>query len=153
MKKTLAFLLLVLAPGSAAAETVWVGNSFLTSTTAACGSNIQVNDYARVLFRPAGADLGNGGDSYFAYLSQRSSYGMSVPGNSFQFGVNYGGQAVSSRLSLTNKAGGITQWVMNPAVPTTGTLSITLTASITNFFAIKDCTVTLVSAMQQLPPG
>jgi hypothetical protein len=139
----LAAVLAVLPMRPALAETVYVGNVFISfvSEGAQCKSTFAVNDFARAIYRPRGAALGNGGDSYLAYVSSRSSMVMAVPANDFQASINYAGSGVSSRAGLISKAGAITVWQQTPAVVGSGTPSVTITGRFANFFGIKDCIV------------
>lgn len=139
----LAALLAILPLRPAVADTVYVGNAFVSfvSGGAQCTSTFAVNDFARAIYRPRGAALGNGGDSYLAYVSSRSSMVMAVPNNDFQASINYAGSGVSSRAGLISKAGGITVWQQTPALVGSGTPGVTIKGRFANFFGIKDCIV------------
>jgi hypothetical protein len=128
---------------AAHADTVFVGNTFISavSGTSSCTSTFQVNDTARALYRPRGSALGNGGDSYLAYVTNRSSMVMAVLNNDFRADINYSGSGVSSRAGLISKAGGITVWQQTPANIAPGTPSVAIKGRFANFFGIKDCFV------------
>jgi hypothetical protein len=144
MKKLILGLILAALPAtSALAETVFVGNSFIDAVEGGsqCKSTFQVNDTARVLYRPRGGALGNGGNSYLAYVTSRSSWMMHVAGNDFQASINYGGSGVGSRANLINKTAGITVWEQTPASVTAATPTVAIRGRFANFYGIKDCFV------------
>jgi len=126
----------------AQSETLFVGSAMVSARTSQCGNSVVTGDFGRMTYRPSGAALGNGGDSNLAFLTSRASYSMNVPGGRFQFGVNYGGQSVNSQLTITPKAGGVTQWVQAPQNIGPSTPNLDITASIANFFGITGCSVT-----------
>jgi hypothetical protein len=144
MKRMVVAALLAMLPlDPASADTVYVGNAFVSFVGGGsqCTSTFQVNDSARILYRPRGAALGNGGDSYLAYVTGRSSMVMAVLNNSFQANINYAGSGVSSRAGLISKAGGITVWQQEPGAIGPGTPSVAIRGRFANFFGIKDCFV------------
>lgn len=146
MKRIVVAALLAMLPlGPALADTVYVGNAFVSFVGGGsqCTSTFQVNDSGRVMYRPRGAALGNGGDSYLAYVTSRSSMVMAVLNNDYQASINYAGSGVSSRAGLISKAGAITVWQQTPAVIGSGTASVTIKGRFANFFGIKDCFVEL----------
>lgn len=151
MLKTLlvALPVVALAVSGAKAETVFVGDTLVLSTTSACGTSVTVGETARFTYRPAGDKLGNGGDSYLAYVANRSSYGMTVAGN-FNAGRNYAGQGVGSSVGVSTAVGGILGWEQSPAKIGTGTGNIELTATLANYLAVKSCTVTIRSNLIQV---
>jgi hypothetical protein len=128
---------------SASADTVFVGNVFVdfVSGPANCTSTFAVGDFARALFRPRGAPLGNGADSHLAYVSTRSSLVMRVPGNNFQASVNYLGSGVGSRANLISNSGGITVWTQSPGAVSTATPNVRIRGRFANFFGITGCFV------------
>lgn len=126
----------------ARAETLFVGGALVSARTSQCGNSVVPGDVGRMTYRPSGGALGNGPDSNLAFFTSRASYAMNVPGARFQFGVNYGGQSVNSQLSVTPKAGGVTQWVQAPNNIGAATQKLDVTASIANFFGITGCSVT-----------
>lgn len=149
----LAAALATLSFSAARAETVFVGDTLVLSTTSKCGTSISVGETARFTYRPTGTGLGNGADSYLAYIGNRSSYTMTVPGAPFRSGVNYAGQAMSSSLSLKTETGGIIGWDMKPAKPGPDTASVTLVATLANYWAIVGCTVTIRSNLLRMQNG
>src|SRR5688572_20315050 len=112
----------------AAADTVFVGNSFIDFVAggATCKSTFALHDTARILYRPRGAALGNGGNSHLAYITTRSSFVMKVPGNDFQDSINYVGSGVGSRANVISGSGGITVWEQEPAAVTAGTPTVSI---------------------------
>ncbi len=138
-----AALFAVLAAGTAHAETVYVGNSFIdfVSGDAKCTSTFTVNDTARILYRPRGAGLGNGGNGHLAYITTRSSFVMRVPGNDFQASINYVGSGVGSKANILSNSGGITVWQQAPATVGPGVPTVAIKGRFANFFAIKNCFV------------
>lgn len=136
---------LLVAASAVRAETVFVGDSLVLAATSQCGTAISVGETARFTYRPTGSGLGNGADSYLAYIGNRSSYAMTVPGNTFRERVNYAGQAMSSSLSLKTETGGITGWDQKPAKASADVENLELTATLANFWAVVGCTVTIRS--------
>jgi hypothetical protein len=134
----------------ASAETLWIGNGFVTAVTAACTGTIAVGDFGRVVYRPAGTTLGNGADSHLAYVTSRASYTMRVPNNSFRPMINYGGLAVSSKATFPSASGGILQFTATP-IPGGGSPELRLVGSFANFFAITGCTTTIDAMVTRAP--
>lgn len=128
---------------SASAETVFAGDVFIdfVSGGTSCTSTFAVNDYARVLYRPRGAALGNGGNGYLTYVTSRSSFAMTVQSNDFQASINYAGSGVGSKANLISKAGGITVWQQSPAAAGAATPSVSIRGRFANFFGISSCIV------------
>lgn len=152
MKRFAAAALASCAAMSAHAETLWVGNAFVTAATQpTCGTAANVGDYARVIFRPAGVPLGNGGNSYLAYLGQRSNFTITAVGNSFQSGINYAGQYVSSYINFGANAGGITAWALTPAAISASQQNYALTGTFANFFGVAGCTVSVQADLELMP--
>ncbi|MFC3691354.1 hypothetical protein [Chenggangzhangella methanolivorans] len=139
-----------LAASGAEAETVFVGDSLVLSTTTTCGTSIAAGETARLTYRPAGAKLGNGGDSYLAYVANRSSFTMTIAGAVFGSGQNYAGQNVSSYLGVATIVGGVVGWQQSPAKIGPDTETIELTATLANYLTIKGCTVTIRSNLIQV---
>jgi hypothetical protein len=131
------------ALGSARAETVFVGNSFIDAVTggASCTSTFVVGDSARVIWRPRG--LGNGADSQLTYYGSRSAFHMHLSNNDFKTGVNYAGHSIGSTGNIGTNTGGIVDWSQAPAAVAAGTPTVKVVAKIANFFRINPCTVTL----------
>lgn len=153
MLKRAIFLAAALAASAApaSAATVWVGNVFVTAAASVCGASAAVGDYATLIYRPASVPLGNGANSYLAYVSPRSSFAMTVPNNTFRPLVNYAGQFVSSTLKFGTSSGGITAWTMTPATLSATTTHAQLTTTLANFFATTGCTVTLRGDLELAP--
>ena len=152
MKRILVFALTVFSAPSVNAETLWIGNAFVTTAVQpTCGSAAAVGDFDRVIYRPAGGSLGNGADSYFAYIGQRANFTMTVPGNTFTAGLNYAGQGVSSFINFSSKVGGITNWTMAPPTLDASVKHATLTATLANFFTVTGCTVSLRADLELVP--
>lgn len=148
-------LLLLLSAGAARAETIWVGSAFITaiseSTPGVCKDAANVGDYSKITYRPAGALLGNGADSYLAYVGQRSNVTLFVPNNTFRAAINYSGSYVSSQLNFGTKVGAITAWTMTPATLDANTLKATLTATFTNFYGLTGCTAFWRADLERVP--
>lgn len=147
-----------LLPAIGEAATIWTGNMFVTAVPApakcvnSSGTTVaEVGDYYRGLYRPAGTALGNGANSYLALISQRSSFAITVPNNSFQAGINYGSSYVSSTIGFGSNSAGITRWQQSPTTPATGTPNVTLTTTLANFWNLTGCTVTLQGALPLTP--
>lgn len=148
----LAALALTLSVGLARAETVWVGNFFVSVTPpTVCGNTASKGDTHRVTYRPAGAALGNGADSYLAVIGQRANFTMLVPNNTFAAGINYAARYVSSYLNFGSNTGAITAWSMAPAALATNSTRAELQFTFTNFYAITGCTVTLRGDLERVP--
>ncbi len=152
MKRFIFAALATLIAASAHAETLWLGNAFVTAAVQpTCGVAATVGDYSRVIFRPAGVSLGNGGNSYFAYIGTRSSLTFYVPGNSFRPGINYGAYFLNSYVSFGGNIAGITAWTLTPPVISAVQKNYTLTATFANFFDLTGCTVSLKADLELLP--
>ena len=140
--------------GAARAETIWVGNFFITaiaeSTPGKCGDAAAVGDYGKVTYRPAGAALGNGANSFFAYVGQRSHFTMYVPNNTFQRNINYASQYVTSRVNFGSNVGGILAWNASPAAFDLSTTRATLSATFSNFYGVTGCTVWMRGGLEQI---
>jgi len=149
MKHAALLAALILAPGSAMAQTLWTGDIFLTPVEGANCVNssgkavVAAGDYVRAVFRPAGAALGNSADSYLALLSSRGSYMLLVPGNSMRAGVNYGSSYIGSSITFGSGTGAITGWTQSPTTLSTSSNFINLSGTITKMWNISACTVTL----------
>ena len=153
MSKTRVLALAVLlgaAPG-ASADTIWVGKAQVAAAATACGTSVAVGDYATVTYRPAG-QAGNGGDSNLAYVTQRSSYAMYVPKNTFQANINYAAVVVGSWVTYesVNKIGAITAWTASSAFGPTA-VHVHLKATFTNFWGLPGCTVSMDAPMEEQP--
>jgi hypothetical protein len=131
---------------TAKAETVFVGNAFIdyvSPSPALCVQTFKVNDYFRVIFRPRGGALGNGGDSHLAVVGPRTSFVMRVPGNDFGPSRNYVSQGVSSQAVIGAGSGGITVWQQSPGAIGAGTPNVEFKGRFANYFRIKNCFVEL----------
>ena len=136
----------------AQAETLWVGNAFVTvATQPTCGTAASVSDYSRIIYRPASVPLGNGADSYFAYVGSRADFTMTTPNNTFRSGINYGGHFVSSYINFGNNVGAITAWTLTPSVISASQTNYTLNATFTNFYGVTGCNVSLQANLELLP--
>jgi hypothetical protein len=133
----------------AQAETLWVAEARVIATTTQCANTTGVGDFFRAIFRPRGVPIGNGADSQLALFSQRTSFWMRVPNNSFRFGVNYTGHIINSSLTFTSKAGGILDW--SESAPFGAPAISNVTASIANFYGTTGCTATLRMPFNMLP--
>lgn len=148
MKNAALAALAALAAVSVHAETVWVGNAFVTAATAACGpatagAFAAVGDFYRVIYRPAGVPLGNAADSYFAIIGQRSNFTMLVPNNTFRSGINYASRYVTSQVNFGTNGASILAWSMTPAALDASVKNASLTFTFANFFAVAGCNPTI----------
>jgi len=134
---------------SARAETLWVAEARVIAVTAACSDTTKVGDFYRAIYRPMGTSIGNGANSRLALFSQRSAFWMVVPNNTFQFGVNYTGQIISSTITMTSNSGGLLDW--QESVAFGAPASSNVTASLANFYGAKGCTATLRMPFIMLP--
>ena len=144
MKQLLLIAVLVGLPLSgASADTVFVGNAFINFVAGSptCTSTFALHDTARLLYRPRGAALGNGGDSHLAYIGARSSFVMKVANNDFRASINYVGSGVASKANVVSGAGGITVWQQAPAAVAAGTPTVSIKGRFANFFGIPNCFV------------
>lgn len=139
--------------GGARAETVFVGDAAVLSTTPQCGSAILVGEAARLTYRPAGPGLGNGVDSYLSYVGNRSSFAMTTPGKAFRAGVDYAGQALSASLSLKTVTDAVAGWEQRPAELSRDTPALQLTATLGGFWAITGCRVTMRAHLVRVRTG
>ena len=131
------------------AETLWVGNAQVVAATPQCQGTIGTGDFYRAVYRPMGTSIGNGANSHLALFSQRSSFVMRVPNNTFQAGVNYVGQTVNSSISVASRAGGILDWQESAAFGAPARSNIV--ASIANFAGTTGCTGTVSMGLVRLP--
>lgn len=152
MKRLIFAALAPLIAAPAQAETLWVGNAFVTAAVQpTCADPASVGDYSRGIFRPAGVSLGNGANSYFAYIGTRSNLAFYVPNNAFQSEVNYGAYFVNSYVSFGGNVAGITAWTLTPPVISSTQKNYTLNATFANFFDLVGCTVSLEADLELLP--
>ena len=136
----------------AQAETLWVGNAFVTvAPQPTCGTAATVSDYSRIIYRPASVPLGNGADSYFAYIGNRADFTMTTPGNTFRSGINYGAHFVTSNINFGSNVGAITAWTLTPAVISASQTNYTLKATFANFYGVTGCTVSLQANLELMP--
>lgn len=142
----------LLCAGAARAETSWVGTAMVMFTPpAVCGSAASAGDYGTMIYRPWGTALGNGANSYLAYIGQRSNFTMMVPGAPFQAGVNYSSRYVTSNIALGTNTAGVIAWSMSPSSLSASVQSATLEATFANFYNVSGCTVTLRAALSRVP--
>lgn len=131
------------------AEILWVAEARVVAVTAPCGDTVRIGDFFRAIYRPQGPSIGNGADSRLALFSQRTSFWMQVPNNTFRFGVNYVGHIISSTLTFTTNSGAVLDW--NESVTFGAPAVSNVIASIANFYGDKGCTATLRMPFNQLP--
>lgn len=142
----MAAAIVLLASIEARAETLYVGNLFLTAVTPQCGKVAAVGDAYRAIYRPAGTTNGNGADSHLSLTSTRANFTLQVPNNQFQQNVNYVAHTVGSTVKKGSHAGAILSWT-----EAGGAVNISITASITKFFGVKRCTATFDVFLTKLP--
>ena len=142
-----AFALLTIS--GARAETLWVAEARVIAVTPNCANSIEVGDFFRAIYRPKGATIGNGANSHLALFSQRSSFWMRVPNGAFRDGINYVGYYINTTLSFAGVSGAILDWQESAASGEPASSNVT--ASIANFFGIKQCTATLRMPFTLLP--
>ena len=143
MKRSLGILLVAqLAAGAATAESLFVGDAFVLTSTC---STFAVGDFGRVVYRPRGSTLGNGTtDSYLSYSPSRSGITMVRVGGNFANNAplhTYG--AGSKANAIDDAAATATVWTQTPAALTAATKAIKVDATITGFFSVASCVVTL----------
>jgi hypothetical protein len=139
----------LLTMSGAQAETLWVADARVIAATPQCSSTTAVGDFFRAIYRPKGTTIGNGADSHLALFSQRSSFWMRVPNNTFRGSINYVGHYIKSTLSFAGTSGGILDWQESAAFG--APVASNVTASIANFFGTKSCTATLRMPFTLLP--
>ena len=122
----------LLAISSARAETLWVAEARVVSATSKCADTVAVGDFFRAIYRPMGTTIGNGANSHLTFFSQRSTFWMRVPNNTFRSGINYVGYYITSTLSFAGTSGGILDWQESAAFG--APVASNVTASIANFF-------------------
>ena len=98
MRRLLLAAAVLLTISGARAETLWVAEARVIAVTPQCGTTARVGDFFRAIYRPMGASIGNGADSHLALFSQRSSFWMRVPNNTFRGSINYVGHYINSTL-------------------------------------------------------
>lgn len=149
MRRFLLAAIAALLTHGAHAEILWVAEARVVAVNAPCGDTVAIGDFFRAIYRPKGPSIGNGANSQLALFSQRSSFWMQVPNNTFQFGVNYVGHIISSNLTFTSKAGAILDWSESPAFG--APVASNVTATIANFYGDAGCTATLRMPFNRLP--
>lgn len=149
MRPLLLTVAVLLTISGARAETLWVAEARVIAATPQCNTTAGVGDFFRAVYRPKGASIGNGADSHLALFSQRSSFWMRVPNNTFRGSVNYVGHYITSTLSFAGVSGGILDWQESAAFG--APVASNVTASIANFFGTKSCTATLRMPFTLLP--
>lgn len=135
-----------LASNAANAATVWIGNGFIEAVSggSTCTSTFTVGDFGRMLFRPRGGPLGNGGDSNLVYVTNRSAFQMQVQNGDFQTGATLVNQSEGSTGKIGTGTNQVTSWSQGPAGTIgTGTETIKVVGKFTNFFRITNCNVTI----------
>lgn len=134
----------------AQAETLWIGNAFVTVASTACGISAKVGDFWRAIYRPAGTGLGNGANSYLSLTSSRANFAMTVPNNTFRANINYTARTVGSTVGLGTHSGGILAWTETAnfaAVP----INSGVTMRLAKFFGTTNCNATLRVFFTKLP--
>lgn len=149
MRQLLLAAAVLLTISGARAETLWVAEARVIAVTANCGTTVAVGDFFRAIYRPKGAPIGNGADSHLALFSQRSSFWMRVPNNTFRGSINYVGHFITSTLTFAGNSGGILSWQESAAFG--APVASNVTASLANFFGSKGCTATLRMPFTLLP--
>ncbi len=145
-----AALFAVAHTGGAMAQTVWQGEVFLTSVTSPCTPNAvgSVGDFYRVIYRPklTGASTADA----LAFVGSRSDYLVtSATGSAtLQGSGTYKGTYISSHAS-TGSTTGAFQLTILPAPVTASALNLTITGTITNFFAVTGCDIGIRAALTQ----
>jgi hypothetical protein len=149
MKRFLLAAATLLMIGGARAETLWVAEARVIAATPQCAETVEVGDFFRAIYRPMGVSIGNGANSHLAIFSQRSSFWMRVPNNTFRDHVNYVGHFIKSTLSYGGASGAILDWQESAAFGAPAASNVT--TSIANFFGTKQCTATLRMPFTLLP--
>ncbi len=149
MRRLLIAAAALLSISGAQAETLWVAEARVIAVTPQCADTVAVADFFRAVFRPQGTTIGNGANSHLALFSQRSTFWMRVPNNTFRGGVNYVGYFVKASLSFGGTSGAILDWQESSAFG--GPVVSNVTTSITNFFGTSQCTATLRMPFNLLP--
>ena len=103
MRRLLLAAAVLLTISGARAETLWVAEARVIAATPQCDTTAGVGDFFRAVYRPKGASIGNGADSHLALFSQRSSFWMRVPNNTFRGSINYVGHYITSTLSFAGR--------------------------------------------------
>ena len=128
----------------ARAETVWIGNVFVDSVTGPCTSTFGVGDFYRGVFRPRGAPLGNGVDSYLSLVGTRAGIVMRVPADTFKAGEIYQQVSVSTNVAIGNTPNGsVAAWAQTPPTPAANSPTVRISGTVMNFFRIAGCEVGL----------
>lgn len=149
MRSLLFAVVALLTISGARAETLWVAEARVIAVTSKCANTTQTGDYFRAIYRPMGTSIGNGANSHLALYSQRSSFWMRVPNNTFRANVNYVGYYINTMLSYGGNSGAILDWQETAAFG--APVASNVTASLTNFFGTKECTATLRMPFTPLP--
>ncbi len=137
---------------AATTQKVWQGEAFVTAVTDACapGSTAEVGDFFRIIYRPklSSLDPAEG----LSFVGSRSTYlAISQAGGAmFQGSGTYKGTYLSSRAA-TGSTTGAFQLSISPLPILSGTGTITISGTITNFFAVTGCDITFRSAFTPRP--
>jgi len=148
MRRFLLAAALLFPAMGAQAETLWIGNGFVTAASAACGTSAKVGDFWRAIYRPAGLD--NDANSHLSLTGSRNNIAMRVPNNTFRANINYVARTVGSTVSLGSHSGGILLWNASSGFGS-NTINVSVTARFAKFFGTTDCTATLQIHFTQLP--
>jgi hypothetical protein len=133
----------------ASARTVWQGDVFITAANSICQSaGWPVGNYLRVEFRPHNL-TDNGSNTYLGLYSPRSAQTYSIAGKGLVAGTYAAGGITSTAFpqGWTSTFSGVS---VSPA-PKLTTKTVTIKATITNFFNNTGCTVTIQGAAFQRP--
>lgn len=137
---------------AASTQKVWQGEAFATAVTDACATNatVEVADFFRIIYRPklASTDPAEG----LSFVGSRSTYlAISQAGSAmFQGSGSYKGTYISSRAA-TGSTTGASSLSISPLPITSGTGTITISGTLTNFFAATGCDVTFRAALTPRP--
>jgi hypothetical protein len=135
--------------GSASALTLWQGNMMITAVNSTCvANNWNVGNFFTVAFRPANIGPDNGSITRLSLIGSRNAqtYGLT---NDFVNGT-YSGNGIGSTAFPSSWTSAFTKVSVKPA-PDTTVKSVTLKATIANFFNTAGCTLTIEGAAYLRP--
>ena len=154
LRSSLAAWLLVAGHAASASSVtqVWQGEAFVLSFTGACApTNVATpGDYYRLIYRPklAATDAAEG----LSFVGARATYlAISAAGSAmFQGSGTYRGTFISSRAA-TGTTTGASNLSISPLPILTSTSTVSISGTLTNFFAVTGCDVTFRAALTPRP--
>jgi len=151
LKHSLALAACILAPSTAAhCEAIWDGELIVKAVGANCGGSWAANDYANVVFRPAGLD-GNGADSFLSILQRDRSYSLKVTAGGLSGAGSYSASFTKNNGQATTFASAFKDMVVTPANYNASSTTILLTGVLGKMDNVAGCYVKFTAAFVKRP--